>query len=94
MERIMAEKLMQEYDAKLDNKSRCVIHGIRSFDRYHVKIFNSGKVEMTPRVLASPEELSAKTLRMIYSSAKSLKEGKAGSVVDFKRYKKYLKDEE
>ncbi|HEX7510184.1 MAG TPA: hypothetical protein VF335_02710, partial [Chitinivibrionales bacterium] len=43
---------------------------------------------LTPRVLASPEELSAKTLRMIYSSVKSLKDGKAGSAVDFKRYKK------
>jgi hypothetical protein len=94
MELIMTEKLLQEYDTKLDNKSRCVIHGIRSFDRYHVKVFNSGKIEMFPRVLAGPEELSAKTLRMIYSSVKSLKDGKAGSVVDFKRYKKYLKDEE
>jgi hypothetical protein len=89
----MSERLFQEYDAKLDNKRRCVIHGIRSFERYHVKIFNSGKVEMTPRVLAKPEDLSAKTLRMIYSSVRSLKENKAGSAVDFKRYKKYLKDE-
>jgi hypothetical protein len=90
----MAEKLMQEYDAKLDNKRRCVIHGIMPFDRYHVKVFENGKVEMTPRVLASPEELSAKTLRMIYSSIKSLKKEKAGSAVDFKLYKKYLKDED
>jgi hypothetical protein len=94
LERIMAEKLLQEYDAKLDNKSRCIIHGKGYFDRYHVKVYNSGKIEMTPRVLAGPEELSAKTLRMIYSSAKSLKEGTAGSAVDFKRYKKYLKDKE
>ena len=88
----MAEKVLQEYDAKLDSKRRCVIHGITSFDRYHVKIFDSGKVEMNPRVLASPEELSTKTLRMIYGSIRGLKENKAGSAVDFKRYKKYLKD--
>jgi hypothetical protein len=92
--RTMAEKLLQEYDAKLDNKRRCVIHGIMPFDRYHVKVFKNGKVEMTPRVLASPEELSAKTLRMIYGSIKNLKKDKAGSAVDFKLFKKYLKDEE
>jgi hypothetical protein len=90
----MIKNILQEYDAKLDNKRRCVIHGIPSFDRYHVKIFNSGKVEMTPRVLARPEDLSEKTLRMIYGSIKNLKEGKVGSIVDFKKYKKYVKDED
>ena len=88
----MAENVVQEYDAKLDNKRRCVIHGIPAFNRYHVKIFENGKIEMNPRVLASPEELSAKALRMIYGSISGLKENKAGSAVDFKRYTKYLKD--
>jgi hypothetical protein len=91
---IMVKNILQEYEAKLDNKRRCVIHGIPSYDRYHVKIFNSGKVEMTPRVLASPEELSEKTLRMIYSSIRNFKVGKTGSTVDFKKYKKYLKDDD
>jgi hypothetical protein len=90
----MFKNILQEYDAKLDNKRRCVIHGIPSFDRYHVKIFNSGKVEMTPRILASPEELSKNTLRMIFGSIRNLKVAKAGSNVDFKKYKKYLKDED
>jgi hypothetical protein len=49
---------------------------------------------MTPRVLASPEELSEKTLRMIYSSIRNFKVGKTGSTVDFKKYKKYLKDDD
>lgn len=90
----MAEDIIQEYDAKLDNKHRCVIHGIPSFDRYHVKVFGSGKIEMTPRVLVSPEELSESTLRMIYSSIRNLKEGNAGSTVDFDKYQEYLKEDE
>lgn len=90
----MAENVIQEYDAKLDGKRRCTIHGIPAFDRYHVKVFTDGKIEMTPRVLAAPEELSAKSLRMIYGSIKNLKKGKAGSVVDFDKYQKYLKDED
>jgi hypothetical protein len=80
----MVKNILQEYDAKLDNKRRCVIHGIPSFDRFHVKIFNSGKVEMTPRVLARPEELSKNTLRMIYGSIKNLQDGKAGRPLDIK----------
>jgi len=90
----MAENILQEYDAKLDNKQRCVIHGIPSFDRYHVKVFNSGKVELTPRILARPEELSENTLRMIYGSIKNLQNRKSGSSVDFKKYKAFLKDED
>jgi hypothetical protein len=90
----MPKNILQEYDTKLDSKQRCVIHGIPSFNRYHVKVFDSGKVEMTPRVLASPEELSEKSLRMIYGSIKNLKAGKSGAIVDFKKYKKYLKDED
>jgi hypothetical protein len=90
----MAGNVLQEYDAKLDGKSRCVIHGIRSFKRYHVTVFDSGKIEMTPRVLASPEQLSVKTLRMIYGSIRGLRQGKSGTAVDFRKYKKYLKDGE
>jgi hypothetical protein len=90
----MAEDIIQEYDAKLDNKHRCVIHGVPVFDRYHVKVFESGKIEMTPRVLAGLEELSEKTLRMVYGSIRNLKKGKAGSLVDFKKYQKYLNEVE
>jgi hypothetical protein len=89
----MSKNVFQEYDTKLDTKKRCVIHGIPSFNRYHVKVFDSGKIEMTPRILASPEELSVKTLRMIYGSIRNLKKGKAGSTVNFEKYQDYLKDE-
>lgn len=78
----MAENILQEYDAKLDTKQRCVIHGIPFFDRYHVKVFDSGKIEMMPRVLAGPKDLSKNTLRMIYGSVRNLKTGKAGSTVN------------
>jgi hypothetical protein len=32
----MAEQVLEEYDAKLDTKRRCVIHGIPAFDRFHM----------------------------------------------------------
>lgn len=90
----MVEKIVEEYDAKLDSKHRCVIHGMSAFNRYHVRVFNSGKIEMTPRVLASPEELSENTRRMLYRSVRSLKKGKAGTAVDFGKYRKYLKEKD
>ena len=90
----MSASILQEYEAKLDSKHRCVIHGIPAFNRYRVRIFKTGRIEMTPRVLASPSELSKNTLRMVYGSITNLKAGKAGSPVDFKKYKKYLKDED
>ena len=90
----MAEKVLEEYEAKLDTKRRCVIHGIPAFDRFHVKVFASGRIEMTPRVLAKPEELSKNTLRMLYSSVNNLKKGKTGKAVEFDKYSDYLKDEE
>ncbi|MBD3393614.1 MAG: hypothetical protein GF410_16480 [Chitinivibrionales bacterium] len=90
----MVERIVEEYDAKLDNKHRCVIRGIAAFNRYHVRVFNSGKIEMTPRVLASPEELSENARRMLYGSVRSLKKGEAGSAVDFGKYRKYLKEKD
>lgn len=90
----MAEQVLEEYNAKLDTKRRCVIHGIPAFERFHVKVFASGRIELTPRVLAKSEELFKNTLRMIYSSVNNLKKGNAGKAVDFDKYSDYLKDEE
>jgi hypothetical protein len=90
----MATQVLKEYDAKLDTKRRCVIHGLRSFNRYHVRVYADGTVQMQPRVLASPQELSANTLRMLYGSIKNLKKGKAGAAVDFAKYAKYLTEDE
>ena len=87
-------QILEEYEAKLDAKRRCVIHGIPAFDHFHVKAFASGRIEMTPGVLAKPEELSENTLRTIYSSVNNLKKGNAGKAVDFDKYSDYLKDEE
>ena len=88
----MSTGILKEYDAKLDTKGRCIIRGVPAFDRYHVKVFQDGKVEMQPRVLASPEELSENTLRMIYGSIRNIKKGKAGSAVDFVKHKKHLEE--
>jgi len=88
----MKKNVLEEYDAKLDNKRRCVIRGIAAFDRYHVKVFKSGKIEMTPRVLVSPEELSENSLKMIYDSVRNFKKGVVGPAIDFDEFKEFLED--
>lgn len=45
-------------------------------------------------IFSSPNEFTEGTLKMISNSIKNLKEGKTGSVVDFDKYKKYLRDED
>lgn len=90
----MVEQIVEEYDAKLDSKQRCIVHGIPAFERYHVRVYTSGKIEMTPRVLASTEELSENSRRMLYSSIRNFKKGKTGSAVNFAKYRKYLEEKD
>ena len=40
------------------------------------------------------KEFSEKSLKMIYSSIKSLKQGKVSAVINLKKYKKYLEDKD
>lgn len=89
----MKEEKIEEYEAKLDNKRRCVIRGVPPYDRYHIEVYKSGRVVMTPRVLASPEQLSSKTLKMISKSAENMKKGKVGQKVDFDKYRDSLEKE-
>ncbi len=76
-------QIVEEYDTKLDSKHRCIIRGIPSIERYHVSIYDDGTVELKPRVLVSPEELSENSRRMIYSSIKNMKNGSVGGAVNF-----------
>jgi hypothetical protein len=52
---------IKEYDAKIDLKRRVTIRGAR-YDHYHVTEFDDGRIELAPRVLVEPFELSARTL--------------------------------
>lgn len=79
----MPETIFKEYDAKLDKKQRCPIQGVPFFNHFHIKVFSTGRIEMTPRFLADTEELSDRTFKMIYKPLKNLKRIKAGPTVVF-----------
>jgi hypothetical protein len=89
----MAEKVVREYDAKLDSKHRCAIHGIPAFNRYHIKVFKNGRIEMTPRILVAPEEHSENSIKINNDSMKNQKKSEINTTVNIVKYQEYRKDE-
>jgi len=89
----MKTELLSEYDATIDSKKRFVVKGLPAFNHYHVKVFKEigtdvYTLKMEPRVLASLDQLSEKTLRMMDKSMKNFKKGIAGEPVDLDKVKK------
>lgn len=96
----MSAQLLTEYDATVDNKKRVVLRGLpAAFDHYHVSVYrdsenNSYTLRMEPRVLASLDQLSSKTLRMMDRAMGNLARGKAGEPVDLQELAKHVDGEE
>ncbi len=90
----MTEKVVREYDAKLDSKHRCAIHGMPAFNRYHIKVFKNGRIEMTPRILASPDELSENSMKLNNDSIKNQKKSEINTTLNIVKYQEYRKDED
>ncbi|HAC15072.1 MAG TPA: hypothetical protein DCE78_03895 [Bacteroidetes bacterium] len=81
-------KAIKEYDAHLDSKKRITIRGAQA-KYYHVSEKIDGTIELSPRVLVHPDEISMNTLTMIDQSIANLKKGKASKSVNIDE----LKDE-
>ncbi len=75
------EAAVKEYDAKIDTKKRITLRG-SSYDYYHVVEFSNGRIELQPRVLVEPFEISEDSLHMIDQSMANLKKGKASDPID------------
>ena len=53
---------VREYEAKLDARNRLTIRDA-GYEHYHVEEFEDGTVVLQPRILVSPNALTADTLR-------------------------------
>ena len=53
---------VREYDAKLDARNRLTVRDA-GYEHYRVQEFEDGTVVLQPRVLVSPNALTADTLR-------------------------------
>ena len=80
----MAEAL-RTYDAKIDSKKRITLRG-SSYEYYHVVEFPNGKIELEPRELVEPFEISEDTLRMVDASMANLQKGKASEPIDLSSF--------
>lgn len=77
----MQETLTRTYDAKIDSRNRITLKNAK-FDYYNIREFEDGRILLEPRVLASPFEISSKTLEMMDSSVRNLKQGNVSDPVD------------
>lgn len=79
------EAIVKEYDAKIDTKKRITLRG-SSYEYYHVIEFPNGKIELEPRVLVEPFEISEDTLSMVDASMENLKKGKVSKPIDLSNF--------
>ena len=84
------QQYVREYDTKIDTKKRITLRGSR-YEYYHVVEFPNGKIELSPRELREPFEISRETLRMMDLSMENLKKGITSEPLDLSAYD-YLKD--
>jgi len=87
--RTTMSEAVKEYDARLDSKKRITLRGPQTMF-YHVRENRDGTIELSPRVLVHPDEISAKTMMMIDQSVGNLKKGKASKAVDLNELDKLL----
>ena len=85
--------IVREYDAKLDGRDRLVLRD-SSYEHYHVVEYDDGSYRLEPRVLAHPDEISARTLRMMDEAIDELDRGGLGGVVDFSRYEGLMREDD
>ncbi|AXJ02261.1 hypothetical protein CYPRO_3024 [Cyclonatronum proteinivorum] len=72
---------IKEYDARLDSKKRITLRGAKN-TYYRVREHKDGTIELSPRVLVHPDEISEKTVSMLDQSVANLKAGNVSRAVD------------
>jgi hypothetical protein len=73
--------VIKEYDTKIDSKKRFTVRGAK-YDYYHVYEYEDGHIELTPRILVNPDDISENTLKMMDRAVENIKRGKTSGVID------------
>ena len=76
---------VKEYDTHLDSKNRFTIRGAQ-YDYYHVQEFEDGRIELRPRVLLDPFEISRNSLSMIDSSVSNMQSSRVSDPIDLSAF--------
>ena len=73
------------YDIAADTKNRINLRGAKT-KYFRVKVLSNGCFLLEPRVLVSPQVLSARTRKMLDQSAANLKKGLASEPIDLSAF--------
>ncbi|MFA5810244.1 MAG: hypothetical protein WC935_07925 [Thermoleophilia bacterium] len=76
---------VKEYDAKVDVKRRVTLRGA-SFEHYHVREYDDGRIELEPRQLVAPFEISRLSLGMMDQSMENFGKGQVSDPVDLSAF--------
>jgi hypothetical protein len=82
---ISMESVIREYDAKLDSKKRLTLREA-GYEYYHVSVLPDQRIILEPRVLTTPFEVSANTLKMMDSAVENMKKGKVSPALDLSEF--------
>lgn len=77
--------IVDQYDIAADAKKRISLRKART-KYFHVKALSNGSFLLEPRVLVSPEAVSARSLKMLDKSVASLKKGLASAPIDLSAF--------
>ncbi len=80
------ETAIREYDAKLDSKKRLTLRDA-GYEYYHVSVLPDHRIVLEPRVLTSPFEVSANTLRMMDNSVENMKKRSISPALDLSEFR-------
>ena len=73
--------IVKVYEAKLDSKHRITIRG-SEYQYFQVKQYGDGHLELLPRVLIDPKEISRNTLKMMDKSIENLQNRKVSEPIN------------
>ena len=73
--------VLEDYDVAADAKKRISLRKAKT-KYFHVKALSNGCFYLEPRVLVSPQALSARSLKMLDKSAANLKKGLASAPIN------------
>ena len=76
---------IREYDAKLDSKKRLTLREA-GYEYYHVSVLPDQRIVLEPRVLTTPFEVSANTLKMMDKSTKNMKSNKVSPAINLSEF--------
>jgi hypothetical protein len=77
--------VVEDYDVAADAKKRISLRGART-KYFHVQALSNGCFYLQPRVLVSPQAISARSLKMLDRSVANLKKGLASAPIDLSAF--------